>query len=208
VTPTVVVPPDIEPVSWAEAQSWTKALDDEQSDVELLISAARELCEHRKGYAFYAQTLEYVLHSWASACNWPVRHGSRLLLPRATPLVEVESVTYVDENGEERTVDSADYRLDTRSIPGAIVFVDGFSWPSLDTYAPNPVVIRYIAGRQVTSPPTPVSASIRLAMRLLIAHWYKNREAVLAGLTAGVSAAPLPEGVDALLAHDQQIFAF
>lgn len=197
--PTVVVPPAIEPVSWAEAQEWIHALDSEETLVEGLISAAREVAEWKKGYTFYEQTLEVAYRGWPAE-GW-------IMLPRATPLISVASVKYIDSDGAEQTLPSNQYRVNTMGIPGGLVFVESWSRPSVDYYAPNPVVIRYVAGLN-TSPLQPVNQSIRLAMRLMVAHWYKNREAVVVGQSASVSAMDLPMGVETLLGVDQAIFAF
>jgi uncharacterized phiE125 gp8 family phage protein len=197
VTPTIVVPPAFEPVSWAEAQAWTHALDAEEDLVTGLIAAAREFCEHRKSQAFYEQTLEVTL------AGWPARGYVRL--PRARPLQSIESVKYLDEDGAEQTVSSSNYT--SYAASGIISLSADFDRPSLHSYTAEPVTIQYVAGDN-SSPLKPVSASVRLAMRQLIAHWYRNREGVIVAQSASVAASDLPMGIDALLGVDQQVFAF
>jgi uncharacterized phiE125 gp8 family phage protein len=201
VTPTIIVPPTVEPVSLVEAKLWTKAEGTaEDALLTSLIVAAREVCEWKKGYAFFEQTLR------VSFCGWPC--GRRWIeLPRSTPLRSIEDFTYTDSEGPH-DVDSADYALDTVSIPGRIVFVDGYSWPTIDLYAPNPIVIDYKVGAAVSSPPDPFPESIKIAMQLLIEHWYRNREAVVVGSAAAATGVELPMGVDALLGVNQALYAF
>jgi uncharacterized phiE125 gp8 family phage protein len=199
VTPIVVTPPAIEPVSLPEAKLWLDSLDQDDDLVSALIKAAREFCEHRKGYAFYEQTLRVVLTGWPCGTN-------RIRLPRATPLREIISVTYTDSDGTH-TVEAADYAIDANSIPGAVVFGSSYSWPSVDVWAPNPITIEYIAGAAIESPEVPLPTAVKIAMRQLIAHWYRNREAVIVGASAAATSVPMELGVDALLGVNQQIFA-
>jgi uncharacterized phiE125 gp8 family phage protein len=188
VTPTIIVQPAVEPVSWDEAKAWTNALDADEALVRGLISAARELCEHRRSEAFYLQTLEILLDRWP--------YDGFIRLPRARPLHDVLWVRYIDEGGIERTVSPSEYYVSASA--GGIGLLSGFDRPSLYPHAILPLSIRYRAGDN-SSPLKPVAESIRLAMRLLIAHWYANREAVVVGL---------PLGVDALLSVDQRTFSF
>jgi uncharacterized phiE125 gp8 family phage protein len=204
VTPTIVVAPVIEPVSLVEAKLWCGVDSDiaeHDTLIEGLIAASREYCEHRKGYAFYEQTLEVACHDWP--CAWGI-----LTLPRATPLRSVESVKYIDEDGDEQTLASSNYRIDTAGIPGGLAFISDFSAPSLDYYAPRPIVIRYIAGQPNASPANPFPESVKVAMQLMIAHLYRNREAVIVGTTSAVASAAMELGVDAMLSVNQQIYSF
>lgn len=191
----------MEPVSLTEAKLWTKVEGTaEDTQLQVLITAARELCEWKKGYAFYEQTLR------VSFCGWPC--GRRWIqLPRATPLVSIENVTYTDSTGQH-VVDSTNYALDTISTPGRIVFDQDYGWPDIDLYSPNPITIDYVAGSGSESPPLPFPNSIKLAMQLLIEHWYRNREAVVVGSTAAATGVELPLGVEALLGVNQQIYGF
>jgi len=200
VTPIIIVPPTVEPVDLDEAKLWTKVDGDtEDNDITDLISAAREYCEWRKGYAFYEQTLR------VSLSNWPCS-TKRIELPRATPLQSIVSVTYTDSTGSH-TVDGDSYSVDVVSTPGVVVFGEDYSWPDVDLYAPNPVTIDYVVGLSSDSPIVPYS--IKVAMRLLISHWYSHRDAVVIGINNAASqSVPLELGVDALLGVNQQIYAF
>ena len=70
----------------------------------------------------------------------------------------------------------------------------GADWPRENLYPTNPVNIRFTAGfGGAADVPGPVVA----AMKLLVGHWYENRENSL----VGVSVNELPMGVTALLAN-------
>jgi uncharacterized phiE125 gp8 family phage protein len=171
----VVTAPTTEPLSLAEAKSQIRVdqdFNDDDAYIQILIGAAREFCESRKGYSFAEQTLEYSL-PYFPGCD-------AIELPRATPLQSIVSVKYTDSDNVEATWDAADYLTDTDSIPGRLVLKSGASYPSFTPQTGNAVRIRYIAGLE-DSPAVPIPSRIKLAMGLLIGHWYENREATIVG---------------------------
>lgn len=168
--PKVIVAPVTEPISLAEAVEWCR-LDNEDSTnvLESIITGGRELFENDLGYTFHETTLEMAYDYWPC--------GRALTLPRATPLVSVTSVTLVDENAAETTWDASEYRLDTYSTPGRIYLPSSGSWPSVVLDQFNGIRVRYVAGKVTQSPEVPFPEAIRMAMRLIVAHWNENREA-------------------------------
>jgi uncharacterized phiE125 gp8 family phage protein len=91
------------------------------------------------------------------------------------PLVSVTSVEYADPDTGVMTTwpASGNYVVDIASWEGWISPVEG--WPSVkDTV--NAVKVTFVAGHG--SDPSSVPADIKLAMLMLIAHWYENRETV------------------------------
>jgi hypothetical protein len=55
---------------------------------------------------------------------------------------------------------------------GSVTEAYDYDWPTFTAYPVNPVRIRYVTGY------TTCPAAIKLAMLLMIAYWYSNREAV------------------------------
>lgn len=172
--------------------------DDDDAYIEALTQAATE---HLDGYnnilgrALAPQTWELTLD------EFPPSEIAIAVLP----LVSVESITYDDEDGNEQTVDEADYFVDNAGTEfGWIIPVEDFEWPAT-LGAANSVRIRFIAGYvdieqggsgsasgdMVSGVPTP----IQMAIKLLVAHWYENREAV----HVGSSPAEMPLAVQALI---------
>jgi hypothetical protein len=118
----------------------------------------------------------------------------RMPRPRA---VSVQSITYVDPNGETQTLDKSTYNLALNSEPGRIVPVAGY-WPVTSPHALENVCISYTAGTygdgvKVNNCPM----TIVQAMLLLISHWYSNRDAV-----ASTPPKEIDLGVRALLAGE------
>ena len=89
-------------------------------------------------------------------------------LPRG-PVNSIASLTYVDDNGDTQTWDSANYLADVSSIPGRITPSYGGSWPSARNQSGS-VRVTYSAGYS-----TPPRVAIQ-AVLLLVGHWYMNRE--------------------------------
>jgi uncharacterized phiE125 gp8 family phage protein len=184
--------PAVEPVTRDEAKAWSR-IDTNYDDlvVDALIKRAREHCEAITQRQFITATYGLQMDgfpTWFRPDVYRVterREGTDILLP-APPLVSVQSITYLDGAGASQTVAAADYIVSTYDVPGRIALASGKSWPStLDQI--NAVTIAYTAGYGADGSFVP--ESIKLAMHLLISHWYENREAT-------ASAAALPKEMD------------
>jgi uncharacterized phiE125 gp8 family phage protein len=115
------------------------------------------------------------------------------------PVLSITSVKYVDTDGVEQTVDSANYVLLTDERGAYVEFADGYSFPALNA-ASAAVRIAYVAGYGAASTVPP---AIKQAMLLLIGAWYENREQTAIGVT--VAGLPRSVAVDALLAPFRRI---
>lgn len=128
-----------EPISLALARLQCKVDSDDTSHDGLLatlIAAARAYAEHYCSRAIGEQTLEMPLDEFP--CS------ETILLARG-PALSVVSVKYIDPNGDEQTLDSGSYSLDTYSSPGRVVLGYAMSWPSTQCIL-NAVKVRYTAG--------------------------------------------------------------
>ena len=182
----LITAPATEPVTTSEAKSHLR-VDTTADDtlIGTLITAARQHVENHLRRALITQTWELVTDAF------PVGDVIRLPLP---PLVSVTSIKYTDKDGNESTLSSAAYVVDTDSTKGRVVLKSGETWPSDTLAAANGVRVRYVAGYgEASAVPRP----IRQAILLLIGTMYENRESVL--VAQGVTVAQLPFGVDALL---------
>jgi uncharacterized phiE125 gp8 family phage protein len=96
------------------------------------------------------------------------------------PLQSVTSVTYVDEDGDSQTFDAANYIVVPGAVPGRIRLGYDKEWPDARSQ-PNAVVVRAVFGYGDEG--TDVPENLRHAIRLLIGHWFENRESVVVGAT-------------------------
>lgn len=107
--------------------------------VQAMIQAVTETIDGPNGWlgrALGEQTLEL---SGCSFSDMADCHGG-ILLPYP-PLIEVETVTYLDSNGDEQDVDTDAWRV----ANGKLWLASGSTWPAIGTY-PDAVRIRYRAG--------------------------------------------------------------
>lgn len=166
---TVVTPPATEPLDIFEAKSQLKVGHDfENTDIEFLITAARELAESFTRRAFITRTLDLKL---------PCFPGDAIFLPQPR-LIAVSSITYVDTNGDSQTLSSSTYASDASHLPGIVYPAYNESWPSTRAQR-QAVTVRYTAG--YGSSASDVPGPIRAAIRLIVGHLYKHRSAVLTG---------------------------
>lgn len=139
---TLVTAPAAEPITAAQVKliagydSDLTAHDDILADV--LIPAARQDAEHRTGRKFISQTWDITLDAFPSA-EIDLRCG-------LYPIASVTSVTYLDANGDQQTLDSGTYVLDVKDdLQPWLLLADGAEWPA--TYdSANAVVIRVVVG--------------------------------------------------------------
>lgn len=181
--------PSVEPMLKAEAKAYLRvdsANTDEDTLVDSLIIAARQQAETYTGRALITQTWDLVLDRFPS--------GDRPIDVPLPPLQSVTSITYLDTNGTSQTLSSANYIVDTKNEPGRIALAVGESWPDTQADRINAVTVRFVAGYGAAAA---VPEGIKTAMKLLIAHWFENREPVAAGV--GFSSTPMPMSVEMLL---------
>jgi uncharacterized phiE125 gp8 family phage protein len=166
----LITAPATEPITLAEAKLHLRIEDGVTADDDLvtaLIVAAREQAEHETRRALIQQTWELTLDAFpacAISLPWP-------------RLIDITSVTYVDEAGDSQVLDPSLYTVDGESEPGWLLPAFDTDWPDTEDSA-NAVRIRYRAGYGDTAASVP--EAIKAWMKLHIAAMYRYREAVVA----------------------------
>jgi uncharacterized phiE125 gp8 family phage protein len=180
----VVSAPAYEPISLALFKSWFRIdADDTNHDtvLTLLRQAMREDAENLTNRAFVSRQLRLTLD------NWPLHHqyGAKIDLP-FPPLISVESLKYIDSDGDLQTLDAADYVVYDQYEPGFIIPAWGESWPTIRAL-PNAVQVVFTAGYASGSPSDEVSnqevlpAKLKLWMAAKANTLNEFREQILAG---------------------------
>lgn len=183
----VTAPPTVEPLSLEEAKAHLRVDGGDEDDlITALIVAARQHAESFTGRRFITQ-----------AVTWKLDGFDDCALARvacAFPLLSVTSIAYVDTAGASQTLSGSVYETDLGGddTPGRIRLKEGQSWPDTADVL-NAVTVILSAGYGPAA--TNVPAAIRHAMKLMIGHWFRNRETVI----TGTIATPLPMGAEALL---------
>ena len=178
----VTTPPASTPVSLAQAKAQCRAtgFDDDDTLISGLINTATQWIDGPAGWlgrCLVQQSLELRLDAF-----WPppgefqhlLMHpweAGRIFLPYG-PLISVDSISYVDPNGDTQTMDSSTW------LATGIGTVDGAVEPAWNSYWPltrwqrEGIRIGYTAGYAAPSgaqqpPPNPVPATVQQAMLLL-----------------------------------------
>jgi len=185
-----VTPPAAEPITATEAKS--HAVIEHTDDDTLIgdyITAARQYVEAYTGRQLVHATYDLYLDEWPG--------GSGVIqLPRP-PLSSVTHVKYQDTDDAQQTlVEDTDYQVDLLSVPGRIMPEYGEVWPNIYPDSFNGIVIRFVAGYSADD--TSVPERFKLAIRQLVADWYKLRLAV-----SSVPIQPVPFAMKALLEQDR-----
>ena len=163
--------PTVEPVSLADMRTHLRVDSaDEESLISATIMAARRYAEIQTWRAFVQQTWELSLD------EFPNGDGT-IELPKP-PLLQVNSVKYLDTLGVLTTLNAANYRVDIASEPGRLTPAYGLTWPDVRSLTAA-VVINYNAGYGTTAADVPMP--LRQAIKILAAHWFEVREPVVEG---------------------------
>jgi uncharacterized phiE125 gp8 family phage protein len=178
----LVTAPAEHPVSLNEVKEHLRVdFTDHDTLISSLIEAATGHLEKRCRRAFVTQEWRLELAAFAAEIEIP--------LP---PLVSVDQIDYTDAAGSQQTLPASVYNVDTASTPGRVVRADGADWPETKM-VPGAVRIAFTAGFGGAAD---VPGDIKAAIKLMVGHWYENREAVI----VGQAASELPMAVDALIA--------
>lgn len=179
------VAPSTEPVTVAELKLHCRVEHSADDDLfTALGKAARETVEAETGRQLVTATWRQDLDEFP-LCPIKLRHP---------PLISVTSVVYTDANGDTQTLDASDYQVDTSSVIGTVAPAVDSVWPTTQAYKLNAVRITYQAGFGAASA---VPESIKAAIKLLVGHWYENREAA-----QDKRLEMMPMGVQALIVQN------
>lgn len=131
-----------------------------------LMLAATTAAEHYQKRTYITRSRTFYLDEFPS-----------VIRPPYSPLVAVTTLKYYDTDGNQQTLNAANYRVDTDTEPGRITEAYGESWPSIRSMT-NAIEVIYTSGYGATSANVP--DDIRAAIKMMIAHLYEHRETVSA----------------------------
>jgi uncharacterized phiE125 gp8 family phage protein len=176
-----VTPPEEEPLTVAFVRDKHLRVTNgsvEDDYIGRLIRSARRECERFTRRALPTQTWALV------ASGFPCRQFE---IPRP-PLQTIDSITYIDVDGAEQTLDPALYQVSAPQGPtarrGRVAPSFGQSWPATRSQTLEAVTVTFTAGYvDNASPPRPeVPEDLTTGMLLAIGEAYKQRTESVVGV--------------------------
>lgn len=164
-----------EPITLQQAKDHLRVvIDDEDSYITSLITAARQMAEARTQRALVPREEVLALDCFGMAIRlpWP-------------PLTELTSIEYLDQDGEQQTLAPETYVVNDHVEPARITRAAAATWPAPLSQEAS-VLVSYTAGYADAAD---VPAPLVQWMLLAIGGMYENREPIVIGATV----APLPE---------------
>ena len=187
----VVTAPAAGLISLADAKAQLRVqFDDDDNLITALVLAATDQVQANTQRRYMPQSLQWILQGWGDHMVLPVAPGGD------SQGIEITGVTYVDENGATQTLDPSIYWARPHGDTLRLVLQWYQIWPWLGD-GPDRVVISFEITEDSVASPMAVHAC-----KLLVSHWYENRDAVV-GVDNRDSSTPLPFGVEALLSPER-----
>ena len=162
---TVVTAPATEPITLAEIKLHSRIdTDDDDTLINALITAARQQLEQMANTRLITQTLALSIDSLPEAG----------ILYLDGPVQSVTTFEYYDLDGNLQEWNNTLYQLDTTANPARLMPIYDEDYPDiLDDY--NSIIVTYVAGYGNAAA---VPAILKQALKMLVAHWYNQRETV------------------------------
>lgn len=175
----------VEPLTLSEVKSFLRiSHSDEDSNLNLMIAAARAKAEEFTGRAFNTQTWDLWFDRWPNQNNGKWWEGTIeasiailstpmrwIALPRP-PLLTVTHIKTYGETDLESTFSASNYIVDTKGTPGRVILKTGSLWP-VDLRAGNAINIQFTCGYGASA--TSVPGPIRQAILMIAAQLFEKR---------------------------------
>lgn len=165
--------PAVEPLSTSETKTFLKVdSSDEDTLIDTLIKASRQLIEREYDVALITQTLDFKFDDFPviEHCN-----PDGAIIPLIRPIQSVTYIKYNDTDGNEQTWSSSLYTIDADDQREQARIVPAYDEEYPETRSEkNAVTVRAVCGYGDAA--TDIPENIRLAMLMQIAFWYENRE--------------------------------
>lgn len=150
-------------------------ITEHDTELQESIEEAQDLIEGFLQATLTETQYQYSLH------EWPCTYDGRIMLPKG-PIISVMGVSYLDRDGNRQSLGIDSYAV-VEGQGGYIIPAWQTSWPVARAF-PGSIVVEYTAGYVGAGSPMDASGvpkGIVRALKLTVAHWFENREAILVG---------------------------
>lgn len=183
---TLVTAATVEPMEVEEAKSHLRlTIDDDDEYVAGLIRASRQYVELYLRRALITSTWKETFDRFPCVVELSI-----------AKVLSITSIQYVDYAGATQTLSSSNYQSDLLTAPCRIAPAYGYVWPTVRGTMNN-VTVNFTAGYGADASYVP--ECVKQAMKMLIGHWYENREQV----NIGNIVTTIPMTIEALLAPER-----
>lgn len=167
---TLAVPAASYPITHDDAKAHLRVRGSrEDAYIDGLIGAAITMIERDTGRALAAQTWDYKISRPSDQVKLPI-----------VPVASITSMTYFDTDDVSQSLTVADYYLFSDDNSAVIAPKNTTDWPNMKD-RPDALTVRYVAGYGASVP-----EPLKHAAKLLLAHWFENREILSDGKGAEV----------------------
>lgn len=171
---------------------WVVGIDADEDYIKELRASAISTIEEQFNTSLINRTHTLVIdrfpYYWVSVQQLiPMQVG--IVIP-VWPLNTITAMTYTDFLNVSQTVDVTKLQL-RKYKPPSIFAEQGKVWPFVNPQQVANVTITFTAGFATLKP---VPGELKHAIRLMVGHWYKNREPAQQALLQA-----MPMGIDELL---------
>ncbi len=189
--PIRVTAPAVKPVTLEELKEAARVdFNDDDTILGVYLDAA---IDHLDGWSGILGRA-IVNQDWKiTAALWP---SFGFVLPFGD--VSAATIKYVDVSGLEQTLPDTDYEIVETATGAMIRYRNTFDRPALSNDTLEAIQITFTTGYGADA--TKVPPSIKVAILLLAAHWYENREA-----TSALDIRKMPHAVDALITPHRRV---
>jgi uncharacterized phiE125 gp8 family phage protein len=167
-------PGDYPAVTLAEAKRHLNVdIEDHDVIIQVMISAATRYVEASAGVKFITRQLRFKMDHPPT---------DRVLELPGGQMVNVDGVAveYLDDDGVTQVFDQSEYQVDYDSVPGRVALTASSQWPTVGNGYIGSFVVAYNAGLAQSVDVVPPLA--KMAVLLVVGHWFKNREQFTAGI--------------------------
>ena len=194
----LMTPPAGEPISLAEAKLHLRVdFDDDDSLIQVLISAARQAAETLTNRQLMAARWRMVLDSFPGPSLMGVPAGQTFTLPGhavllpKSPVASVVEIRYLDMANAWQVMPAANYTVDSVCEPARITPVFGQIWPiSLPQIGTVSVVFDAGYGSAAAVP-----EGIKTWIKLRVGSLYVHREEVASMTRGRIDPLPFIDGL-------------
>ena len=181
-TNMLITPPSAEPLSLVEAKAHLRLDSTDEDDlVTALIVAARQVVEKHTGCALITQAWRVIADAWPDI--------GPLKLP-LRPFISLTAIRVFDAGNAAATLSPATYFVDPQPAAPRVLFANAPPAPGRALAGIEiDMLIGY--GPAALSVPEP----LRLAIRMLVAHWFEAR----GDAASDASARQIPAVIEAVL---------